>query len=224
MAIFSHFYPKSINFPKNRKTQKKPLTIHTLALYGNLRPLRNLKPVFLAYDHDFDTNGALYYLATAGKTRPWRNPAVSGAVAVLCSGLSENSDASHVVGRSAERCISSRAEGSWFSVDLGAAVDLMPNKYTLRHYGSFDLEALRYWALQGSEDGVKWINLRVHVNDKSLERKGQSCSWDLEVKGDFFRVFRVLQTGLNSNNHSMLALSGFEVYGTMRVDGDYFGF
>lgn len=106
--------------------------------------------------------------------------------------------ATAIVGRTAVRCVSAAAENQWFIVDfLGRLI--RPTYYTLRHYSSYNVEALRSWRLEGSSDGVSWTWIRVHDNDDSLQASGQSFSWPLEC-ADFYSMFRILMTGPNSNN------------------------
>jgi len=52
----------------------------------------------------------------------------------------------------------------WFSVDLRDK-RLRPTHYTLRHYNSWDTEALRNWVFEASNDGQKWAVIKDHVND-----------------------------------------------------------
>jgi hypothetical protein len=57
----------------------------------------------------------------------------------------------------------------WFAVALTGGGACRPNAYTLRHYSSWDVEALRSWRLEGSSDGgLTWTPIRVHVDDASL--------------------------------------------------------
>jgi hypothetical protein len=50
------------------------------------------------------------------------------------------------------RCATKPHANSWILVDL---VDkyVQPTAYTLRHYSSWDVEALRNWNFEGSNDG-----------------------------------------------------------------------
>ncbi len=86
--------------------------------------------------------------------------------------------------------------------------------YTLKHYTSWDTEALRDWVLEGSNDKNNWTVLREHVGDTALNGKGSTHTWSVSASGSF-RYLRVRMTGLNSNKHWYLALSGFEVYGDL---------
>ena len=104
------------------------------------------------------------------------------------------------------------------------AIDLLDKTvlltaYTLRHYSSWDTEALRHWRLEGSADGERWTLLREHVNDESLNAKGKAVTWMIDVNAPgcarAYRMFRVTQTAENSNKHHYLACSGWELYGQL---------
>lgn len=169
------------------------------------------------YEADLDENGILYHIGTHGKTHPWVNPAESGLVNVEASSLQHNSkEASSVVGRELVRCVTQPNPNQWFMIDL-LERRVVPKLYTLRHYSTYDTEALRNWQLEGSNDGTNWIILRKHVNDSTLVAKGQAHTWELSGVEESFSMFRVFMTGKNSNDHWYLSLSGFEIYGTLLV-------
>lgn len=95
----------------------------------------------------------------------------------------------------------------------------MPTHYTLRHYESYDIEALRNWKFQAARGGGAWVTIREHTKDAALDKKGKAHTWDLpEAPSQFFNRFRVLQTGPNSNGNKYLACSGFEIYGTLESE------
>ena len=57
-----------------------------------------------------------------------------------------------------------------------------------------------------SKDGGKtWTNIKRHENDASLNQKGATHTWEISTKEtetiQFFSLFRILQTGFNSNRH-----------------------
>ena len=84
-------------------------------------------------------------------------------------------------------------------------------------YTSWDAEALRNWRLEASNDGHNWVVLRTHTDDNALNGKGSTASWPIErpeSKGAF-SLFRLYQTGVNSNAHHYLACSGWEMYGKL---------
>lgn len=176
------------------------------------------KGLEFVYEADFDTKGVLYYLGTSGGTEPWRNPHDLGVVKVTSSSVqSDSNPISSVVGRTAVRCVTQPSPNQWFAVDL-LEHSLIPTRYTLRHYSSWDTEALRSWNLEGSNDGSTWVVLRAHQNDRSLEKRGATHTWDVSNCTESYSHFRIFMTGQNSNDHWYLALSGIEFYGIL--DGD----
>jgi hypothetical protein len=169
------------------------------------------------YSSDFDTRGVLYYIGTEQYTQPWRNPCLSGGVSVRSSPLDGHLAtlaAESVVGRETVRCVTAARKEAWFVIDLGERW-VQPTAYTLRHYKSWDTEALREWKLQGSNDGKKWTKLLSHKKDLSLDKRGATKTWVIPTTMKAYRMFRVLQTGKNSNGHLFMALSGFELYGQL---------
>lgn len=174
------------------------------------------------YKADFDGGGIVHHLGTAGGTRPFRNPAEAGDLAVTASSLNHDSEpASAIVGDQVVRCSTKPQQDAWFHVDLGAR-RVRPTHYSLRHYSSWDTEALRNWVLEASVDGKQWTVLRAHTGDAALDRRGATHTWPLELPAGApaYRHFRVRQTGLNSNRHYYLALSGFELHGALYTPSD----
>jgi len=88
-----------------------------------------------------------------------------------------------------------------------------PTRYTLKHYDSWDTECLRNWVLEASNDLKKFKTIIEHKQDKGLNGKGGTFTWELDTKGKRYRAFRIRQTGYNSNKHWYLACSGVEFYG-----------
>ncbi|MES1910768.1 MAG: hypothetical protein MHM6MM_003301 [Cercozoa sp. M6MM] len=168
-----------------------------IEVFGNItieKPLTLLEGRHLRYTSDMDENGLMYLLGTNYGSEPWQNPHDAGHLTVTSSSLQNDSkSASAIVGRVPVRCVTDAADGNFFQVSL-KNVMIQPTHYTLRHYSSWDVEALRSWRLEASNDGETWTVLRVHSNDT---------------------IFRILMTGENSNHHTFMALSGFEVYGTV---------
>eukprot|EP00456_Euglypha_rotunda_P023797 TRINITY_DN19668_c0_g1_i10.p1 TRINITY_DN19668_c0_g1~~TRINITY_DN19668_c0_g1_i10.p1 ORF type:complete len:216 (-),score=12.35 TRINITY_DN19668_c0_g1_i10:23-670(-) len=133
--------------------------------------------------------------------------------------MDNSQPASALVGRELVRCVTQSTENAWFAVDF---VDkyIRPTHYSLKHYDSWDTECLRDWKLEGSNDLLTWVLLREHKGDSSLRTKGGTATWtltgyDRAVSNGFFRVFRCMMTGPNSNQHLCLACSGFEIYGEL---------
>lgn len=171
---------------------------------------------------DFGDTGIVAHLAGRPGS-PYRNPADAGLMVVNSSALMHDSlPASAIVGNEVVRCCTKPQVNSWFELDF-RRYRVCPTHYALRHYASWDTEALRTWVLDGSEDGIDWVRLSSIENDTSLDKAGATHTWPVSAqatKGLFFRYLRLRQTGPNSNDHHYLALSGFEVYGKLvRRDG-----
>lgn len=77
----------------------------------------------------------------------------------------------------------------------------------MRHYSSWDTEALRSWNFEGSNDGSRWTLIGRHVDDKSLNKTGQAFTWPVDCR-EFFSKFRILMTNINSDGH-WVCLSNF---------------
>ncbi|ETO36723.1 hypothetical protein RFI_00341, partial [Reticulomyxa filosa] len=166
------------------------------------------------YDQDFDDNGILWYLATRGGQKEWENPALSDEVALAASSLVKDSDPLHfLVGRDTVRLVTKAEDNAWMQVDFKDKL-IQPSYYTLRHYSSWDTECLRNWILQASNDGVHWVTVKKHEDDQGLNEKGASHTWPVQGRGAY-RIWRIKQTGLNSNKHKYLACSGIEFYGQL---------
>ena len=171
------------------------------------------------HQQDFDENGIIYFIGTNGKTTDWTNPAQFGLVVVT------SSEGKHLPYGKLEdilsresisvNCHTKDIKKSWFAIDLGLYI--IPTAYTLRHARGYGRSALRNWMFQMSKDGLNWITLLTHTDDKSLTEPGSTCTWAIEgPTGDIqgFRHIRIQQNGKNSSGQThYLSLSGFEVYG-----------
>ena len=125
------------------------------------------------FSQTFDQNGILYWLGTNAKTMRWSNPCGRGEVRILSSVLdSSSADPSTLAGRVAVRCVTTAMDYPWFIIDF-LHRKIKPTHYMLRHYVSFDTEALRNWKFEGSNDGKDWELIKQHTHDHSLKTKGQ---------------------------------------------------
>ena len=208
----------SVHMPRIPPPLPPPMSPHDAS---SPAPAANLVP--LRHRHDMDTNGVFYWLGSRGGTQPWCNPCNTRLVSITCSGLATNppsAPCSALVNREVVRCVTVAKPDQWFCIDL-LGNSLQPSHYTLQHYSSYDLEALRNWRLEASQDGLQFDTLLVHSNDQTLQRRGQTATWEIpqsqQTAGRFYRFFRIHQTGLNSNNNHYLALSGVEMYGWLQL-------
>ena len=166
------------------------------------------------FNEDFDDNGILYFLGTKGGQQSWKNPSISDEVSVCSSALVKDSvEISNFVGREPLRLVTKPEDNAWMQVDFKDKL-IQPSYYSLKHYISWDTECLRNWILQASNDGIRWVTVKKHEEDTSLNEKGATHTWPVQSRGAY-RIWRIKQTGLNSNKHKYLACSGIEFYGQL---------
>eukprot|EP00347_Sterkiella_histriomuscorum_P004984 403358342 len=240
---FQQIQPSQHQF---QQIQKKPQDFLSQSLIlpqtGPKPPQKNLnqsvivgdslaeRPTEFIYEHDFDENGALYFLGSYGKKKMWQNPHLIGQVQSFASSVGAGT-VDNFVGRIATNCRTQNEPFSYFGVDLGEGRQLVPTCYTIRNRNS-TTHVIMNWHLEGSNDKSNWIILdrRVYLglNDgdaqleeeqKHLKQKGVATTWGVdtdiyrEIGFEGFRFFRIIQVGKNSSGSDNLALSGFEVYG-----------
>lgn len=207
------------------------LAVSEFEVYGNLfeagagkqdkppAPKQDSAPapgaITLTHQSDFDQNGAIYYLGSLGKTKPFDNPVDLGRMKVRASSLMHDSQpAKALLDRSLIRFTTKQQPGAWVEFDF-LDERIAPTAYTLKHYKSWDTEALRNWVLEGSNDGSAWTTLHTHNNDGALKKIGGTKTWSILGNAGPFRFLRIRTTGKNSNGHYYLALSGVEFYGSL---------
>jgi len=186
----------------------------------------------LIYMYDGDHNGVCRHIGTRYGSQKWINPVVAGLLAVRASSpVARGTDPRALLSGAflrrnfaGPRRDSTTENGleSWWSLDLGPGHLLECNYYTLRADGSPDF--LRNWALQGSEDGVTWSDLRCHEGDRTLNLPGQYASWPVggaaaTTAYRYFRIRLIAPNGEAANPHR-LCLSYIELYGNFYREGE----
>ncbi|XP_055645002.1 E3 ubiquitin-protein ligase Ufd4 isoform X2 [Toxorhynchites rutilus septentrionalis] len=171
------------------------------------------------HQHDFDENGIIYFIGTNGKSTEWVNPAQYGLVTVTSSEGKQlpYGKLEDILSRDSVsvNCHTKDNKKSWFAVDLGMYI--IPTAYTLRHARGYGRSALRNWMFQMSKDGINWVTMLTHTDDKSLAEPGSTCTWPIEgpiEEQQGYRHIRIHQNGRNASGQThYLSLSGFEIYG-----------
>ncbi|KAJ4458076.1 putative E3 ubiquitin-protein ligase HECTD1 [Paratrimastix pyriformis] len=178
--------------------------------------------IVFTYDHDMDERGLFYYIGTQGRTQPWQNPALAGWVTVTrsqeCAGKVTDS-----LGRQPSDTWHGTQPNSWWQVDLGARRLFVPTRYTIRHCSQAGAEnyRLQSWRLEGSLDGASWRTLDEHTNEPNAipARVAAMATFTvLPARAFPARFFRVLMTGPSPNGQNQFAMSGFELYGTLKPE------
>ena len=183
----------------------------------------------------FDKKGVLHHIATEGGTSEWVNPHTAGRVVASRSSHGYGTVARFVSGPDEQPEISctGRYANSWMQVDLGSTRALVVTHYALRSDAHPNPPKLRSWQLQGAAGGEgPWTTLRQHDavlfmtmsvdntlrldDDRSLAQQKRSvAAWAVEGVETAYRVFRILQHGVNSSGYNELTCGGIELYGRL---------
>ena len=167
-------------------------------------------PTEFIYSYDFDENGALFFLGTMGKRKPWINPHTLGQVAVFASSIGSGK-LEDFVGRTTVNCRTLNEPFSHMGVDLGEGRVLRPTCYSLKNRNATS-HVLMNWHLEASEDKINWVILdrRIYKADNptynnellheqaQLKMKGATSTWGVdpdvykEVGEGGFRYFRLV--------------------------------
>jgi hypothetical protein len=174
--------------------------------------------VHFTYASDFDGKGAVHWIGCDEGRTGWTNPAEAGRMTVTWSS-DYKGKASDAVGNVGTDSYTSDRSGSWWQFDLKSYA-VAPTKYSLRLGRDDSSYSIRTWTLQGSNDGSTWTDLRVHVKDDGINASYGTKTWSLDSATSYYRYFRIIMKGPNKRGHDggkhRLALSGFEIYGTLR--------
>ena len=136
--------------------------------------------------------GVLFHLGSVGSTRQYKNPHSRGAVVASMSSVRsaalgsperfvENAKPTPpaptlTAPAAAAPTLFNQTDdkpASWMAVDLGEGMSLYPERYCLRTDSDGNL-APSHWQLQGSSDGVAWVVLRRHADEKWKGASGLS--------------------------------------------------
>ena len=162
------------------------------------------------FDYYGDGNGIFYYVGTSGGTSAYSNPISSGEIGGAFQSLSTGSlDGTVNRSTSAENNYSNYTTGNlWLYYDFKKTGFAKVTEYTIR--SNNHSSRLQGWNLQGSHDGVNWVNVDV--------RSGQSVTRDswrhytINQATDFYRYWRVYRTE-NMSSSNYFGVAEIEFYG-----------
>jgi hypothetical protein len=104
---------------------------------------------------------------------------------------------------------------SWICYDF-KDMRIKLTHYSIRSCCTSNAWHLRFWALEGSNDGVKWIGIDNRKNDTSLNRAGAISTFlILEEFQQEFRMIRLRQIGKNSHGGDNVVVTAIEFFGTV---------
>eukprot|EP01083_Nonionella_stella_P022104 61111_1 len=166
------------------------------------------------YKSDFDRNGIIYAIGSNFGQKQFSNPHSQKLININSYSWNIGSLADILERKQKPfQCCSYPDGHSWFSIDFGAKYKIKATRYSLRHDKS-DYNYLRNWNLESSNDGKHWIQLKQHKNDTSLNKPFASKTWCIDCT-EAYQMFRIYETGTNSEYEWGLSCTGFEIYGDL---------
>lgn len=163
-----------------------------------------------------DANGLFYFLGTDSYSQSYLNPATSGVITVA---QSSSVDSSRIVENLFDRgdaiAHTNSQANSYFQLDIGETLTFDLKSYTLRNRGDFNGHLPRSWKLQGSTNGINFVDLDVQSGRTDFAHN----TWikmDLPVNDTTsYRIFRLTQTAKNSSNADFFVMGEVEFYGDL---------
>ena len=110
---------------------------------------------------------------------------------------------------------SADAENVWLSFDFGE-IRIRPNGYSLKTDLTDGGRGMspRSWVIEGSEDGISWVELDCREDNDSLNGMESQAMFSItNVPSRGVRFLRFRQTGLNHWGSYAITLSAFEIFG-----------
>eukprot|EP01084_Bolivina_argentea_P313591 543060_1 len=108
----------------------------------------------------------------------------------------------------------SDTNNSWLAIHCHEHKILLTH-YTLKQ-GSFGLDAIRSWKLQGGNDGTTWTTIDVHNNYRDLSKSGSSNTWEIPLSFsyyNYYNYFRILMLDDNCDGNWKLHIGSIKFYG-----------
>jgi hypothetical protein len=106
---------------------------------------------------------------------------------------------------------------SWICYDF-KTMRMAPSHYSIRSYvwrpGN---QHLRNWVLEGSCDGRSWVELDRRSNNTDLNDRSAVRTFPVSHPQDF-NMIRLRSTGPDHSGHHYVALSAFEIFGSLHCD------
>jgi hypothetical protein len=105
---------------------------------------------------------------------------------------------------------------SWICYDF-KDIQIKVTHYSIRSRRDSNDHHLRFWTLEGSIDGLKWVKIDDRQNDTSLNSQGAISIFSIsESFEEAFRMIRIRQTGKSSSNNDYLVVNAIEFFGVLK--------
>lgn len=163
---------------------------------------------------DADRQGVVWWHGTAGETTTFINPStISYLFSVVTS--SDYSPVTwsrnHLTDRADSIWHSNNEANSWWQIDLGSYVTLIPSGFSIRQRIDDTVHRHTSLQLQASNDGSTWTTLW----SGSVTHLAVGAWNDIDfTSATAYRFFRVTQTGFNLTGYRFFVASEIELFGT----------
>jgi hypothetical protein len=105
---------------------------------------------------------------------------------------------------------------SWIRYDF-KDMQIKVTHYSIRTRRDDNSHHLRFWTLEGSKDGSKWVKIDNRQNDTSLNSAGAISVFSIsESFQEEFHQIRLRQTGKNSSGYDYLLVNAIEFFGVLK--------
>jgi E3 ubiquitin-protein ligase HECTD1 len=105
---------------------------------------------------------------------------------------------------------------SWICYDF-KDIQIKVTHYSIRSRRDHNRNHLRFWILEGSTDGLKWVKIDDRQNDTSLNSTGAISTFSIsESFEEAFQMIRIRQTGKSSSNNDRLVVNAIEFFGVLK--------
>jgi hypothetical protein len=105
---------------------------------------------------------------------------------------------------------------SWICYDF-KEIQIKVAHYSIRSRCDYNAQHLRFWTLEGSNDGLSWVQIDDRKNDTSSNGKGAISTFSISSGSqEQFRMIRLQQTGKNSSGDDLLSVSAIEFFGVLK--------
>jgi len=174
----------------------------------------------LRFESIMDTNGLFYYMGTDGNTKPYENPITSGKIKVKMSTRGGNDFF----------CIADRNPRSG-TLENSFGED--PAPWLALHFRNYKIQLtayvicqerdhlLRFWNMEGSDDGVSWNLIESRKNDASITEANPQAVFQITPSASENRYYSHLRlhcVGPSHKGSTDFDISQMEFYGLIQID------
>ncbi|QLE54834.1 hypothetical protein [Nostoc sp. TCL26-01] len=190
------------------------IRVSTLRDYLGVEPPADNTLPTLVFSEFGDNKGMCYWLATRLDDN-WSNPHTSGELTVISNGGGVANLASIVDRTTGGGNYPASAQNAYWGVDFKTH-KLKVTDYIIRHDANSGY-ALRSWKLQGSNNGIDWIDIHSQTNNTTLNNPFDWLRVSVTGVTTAYKIFKLVMTAPNSAGTYEFCCSELEFYGEVQA-------